>query len=362
MSARSRRDLENRELAQLAESLPLASAITAQLDKASVIRLTSAYLSLRRIFPHFEDVNDELIEVGSFLLQTLDGFVLILDPHGKMMYVSETASVHLGLSQVELIGASIFDFLHRDDEPELRYILSCVDSRRLNTIIPYTEEIERMFFVRLRCVLPKRNAGITYNGYKTISCWGYSKIYHDHLGSTNMGLIAVGYMLSRSGVTEMKLSPSMFMFRARLDLNIIFIDSRITALTGFAASSLLDISLYHIVLLDDAHIIERAHRILLNKNQSTTGYYRMLHKGTGYVWVQSQFCIVPMLRATVSHCIVAITEVFSAREDDQTLALVQKCTAKEPTTPSTTLGEYSNLFYKGAPAVSSASQHSTPDT
>uniref|UniRef100_A0A914RQX3 Helicase ATP-binding domain-containing protein n=1 Tax=Parascaris equorum TaxID=6256 RepID=A0A914RQX3_PAREQ len=76
-----------------------------------------------------------------------------------------------------------------------------------------------------------------------------------------MGLIAVGYMLSRSGVTEMKLSPSMFMFRARLDLNIIFIDSRITALTGFAASSLLDISLYHIVLLDDAHIIERAHRI-----------------------------------------------------------------------------------------------------
>lgn len=49
---------------------------------------------------------------------------------------------------------------------------------------------------------------------------------------------------------------------------------------------------------------------VLNKNQSTTGYYRMLHKGTGYVWVQSQFCIVPMLRASVSHCIVAITEVF----------------------------------------------------
>lgn len=75
--------------------------------KASVIRLTSAYLSLRRIFPHFEDINDELIEVGSFLLQTLDGFVLILDPHGKMMYVSETASVHLGLSQV------IISFYHR---------------------------------------------------------------------------------------------------------------------------------------------------------------------------------------------------------------------------------------------------------
>ncbi|VDM46431.1 unnamed protein product [Toxocara canis] len=313
MSARNRRDLENRELAQLAESLPLASAITAQLDKASIIRLTSAYLALRRIFPRFEESTDELFEVGSFLLQTLDGFVLILDPGGKMMYVSETASVHLGLSQVELIGASIFDFLHRDDEAELHYILSCADSRRLNTVLPYTEEIERMFFVRLRCVLPKRNAGITYNGYKTISCWGYSKMYHDQVSSTNMGLIAVGYMLSRSGVTEIKLSPSVFMFRARLDLNIIFIDSRIRALIGFAASSLLDMSLYQIVVLEDAHIIEKAHRILLSKNQSTTGYYRLLHNGCGYVWAQSHFFVVPMLRASISHCIVAITEVFRYR-------------------------------------------------
>uniref|UniRef100_A0A0M3J657 Meso-ectoderm gene expression control protein (inferred by orthology to a S. mansoni protein) n=1 Tax=Anisakis simplex TaxID=6269 RepID=A0A0M3J657_ANISI len=223
--------------------------------------LTSAYLALRRIFPRIEPNKNDLFEVGSFLLQTLDGFVLILNSVGKMMYVSETASVHLGLSQVELIGSSIFEFLHRDDESELRSMLECADSRRMNTLVPYTEEIERMFFVRLRCVLPKRNAGITYNGYKTISCWGYSKMYHGYLSSTNLGLIAVGYMLSRSGVTEIKLSPSVFMFRARLDLNIIFIDSRITALTGFAASSLLDLSLYHIVLLEDAHIIERAHRI-----------------------------------------------------------------------------------------------------
>lgn len=42
-----------------------------------------------------------------------------------------------------------------------------------------------------------------------------------------MGLLAVGYMLTRSGITELKLSSSTFMFRARLDLNIIFVDSRL---------------------------------------------------------------------------------------------------------------------------------------
>lgn len=34
------------------------------------------------------------------LLQTLDGFIFVVAPDGKIMYISETASVHLGLSQV----------------------------------------------------------------------------------------------------------------------------------------------------------------------------------------------------------------------------------------------------------------------
>lgn len=36
----------------------------------------------------------------SYVLQTLDGFIFVVAPDGKIMYISETASVHLGLSQV----------------------------------------------------------------------------------------------------------------------------------------------------------------------------------------------------------------------------------------------------------------------
>lgn len=46
-------------------------------------------------------------ELGSHLLQTLDGFIFVVAPDGKIMYISETASVHLGLSQVSLIIALI---------------------------------------------------------------------------------------------------------------------------------------------------------------------------------------------------------------------------------------------------------------
>lgn len=50
-AARSRREKENAEFMELAKLLPLPSAITSQLDKASIIRLTTSYLKMRQVFP-----------------------------------------------------------------------------------------------------------------------------------------------------------------------------------------------------------------------------------------------------------------------------------------------------------------------
>lgn len=50
-AARTRREKENAEFLELGKLLPLPSAITSQLDKASVIRLTTSYLKMRHVFP-----------------------------------------------------------------------------------------------------------------------------------------------------------------------------------------------------------------------------------------------------------------------------------------------------------------------
>lgn len=50
-AARTRREKENGEFYELAKLLPLPSAITSQLDKASIIRLTTSYLRMRIVFP-----------------------------------------------------------------------------------------------------------------------------------------------------------------------------------------------------------------------------------------------------------------------------------------------------------------------
>lgn len=174
------------------------------------------------------------------------------------MYISETASVHLGLSQVELTGNSIYEYIHNFDQDEMTSVLSLhpdvlpVQQPQPPQVIPsgvlsppnghhqhlnsnnnistasqgstgaplsppnsipesggspngqpvtgnghhiltqqqYTPphhnhphhhhhhphnhfnqpsrtiEIERSFFLRMKCVLAKRNAGLTTSGYK----------------------------------------------------------------------------------------------------------------------------------------------------------------------------------------------------
>lgn len=239
-------------------------------------------------------------ELGSNLLQTLDGFVFVVAPDGKIMYISETASTHLGLSQVELTGNSIYDYIHSSDHDEMQRVLllqpsiypgqtippfdHCESTKSTNSSFSSTPttsgggdatlptaliagspnqlqtnfhhsvqhhhhhhghlhphqppipsqiiEVERTFFLRMKCVLAKRNAGLTTQGYKVIHCAGYLKAgifqmdngYGDYV--VNLGLVAVGHSLPSSSVTEIKLNQNMFMFRAEMDMKLIFLDDR----------------------------------------------------------------------------------------------------------------------------------------
>uniref|UniRef100_A0A674PEB8 SIM bHLH transcription factor 1a n=1 Tax=Takifugu rubripes TaxID=31033 RepID=A0A674PEB8_TAKRU len=330
-AARTRREKENSEFYELAKMLPLPSAITSQLDKASIIRLTSSYLRMRILFP--EGLGDSWGHVsrgrradgvgqdlGSHLLQvTLDGFIFVVAPDGKIMYISETASVHLGLSQVELTGNSLYEYIHPADHDEMTAVLTAHPPCHSHFFHEY--EVERSFFVRMKCVLAKRNAGLTCGGYKVIHCSGYLKIRQYSLDMSpfdgcyqNVGLVAVGHSLPPSAVTEIKLHSNMFMFRASLDLKLIFLDARVAELTGYEPQDLIDKTLYHHVHSCDSFHLRSAHHMLLLKGQVTTRYYRFLAKHGGWVWVQSYATIVHNSRSSRPHCIVSVNYVLTETE------------------------------------------------
>ncbi|XP_053660185.1 protein single-minded-like [Anopheles marshallii] len=480
-AARSRREKENAEFLELAKLLPLPSAITSQLDKASIIRLTTSYLKMRAVFPeglgdawgsqHIPNNPRDLAikELGSHLLQTLDGFIFVVAPDGKIMYISETASVHLGLSQVELTGNSIYEYIHNYDQDEMTSVLSlqpnmfvppapaagteptggtgpllsstphltiadaaaadspispfasllhpgggdsppqsltstgttiaAIGSTLGQTVPPglspndmqpamhhqqqphmgdhsplgpgstpaygtgtvgygmqhpqqshhhhnhhhghyhhhhhhhhhsygqhhlsQTIEIERTFFLRMKCVLAKRNAGLTTSGYKVIHCSGYLKAriypgdatYGDgHSCIQNLGLVAVGHSLPPSAITEIKLYQNMFMFRASMDLKLIFLDAKVAQLTGYEPQDLIEKTLYQYVHAADILHMRYSHQVLMYKGQVTTKYYRFLTKGGGWAWVQSYATVVHNTRSSRPHCIVSVNYVLSDQE------------------------------------------------
>lgn len=324
-AARTRREKENAEFYELAKLLPLPSAITSQLDKASIIRLCTSYLKMRTVFP--DGLGDgwgqrspprTLLEkeLGSHLLQTLDGFIFVVAPDGKIMYISETASVHLGLSQIELTGSSIFEYIHPSDHEEMTAVLTYNPTYTTSGLPEF--EVERSFFIRMKCVLAKRNAGLTSGGYKVIHCGGYLKIKQYNMEMSpyegcqqNVGLVAIGHSLPPSAITEMKMFSNMFMFRASLDLKLIFLDARVAQLTGYEPQDLIERTLYQYIHACDIVHMKFAHHTLLLKGQVTTKYYRFLAKDGGWVWIQSYATIVHNSRSSRPHCIVSVNYVLS---------------------------------------------------
>ena len=161
-------------------------------------------------------------------------------------------------------------------------------------------EFKRSFFIRMKCVLAKRNAGLTNQGYKVIHCSGYLKVrihhgqYQNHLLNSpitlksanpianddltcglppnnkavnvssscffiNLGLCAVGHSFPPLGLTEIKMYSNMFMFRANLDLKLMFLDGRVASLLGYEPHELIDRTLYQLIHVEDQESIKQSH-------------------------------------------------------------------------------------------------------
>ncbi|XP_077320949.1 neuronal PAS domain-containing protein 3 isoform X2 [Lithobates pipiens] len=351
-AARSRRGKENFEFYELAKLLPLPAAITSQLDKASIIRLTISYLKMRDFANQGDppwnlrmegpppntsvkvigsqrrrspssvasDVFDS--HLGSHILQSLDGFVFALNQEGKFLYISETVSIYLGLSQVELTGSSMFDYVHPGDHVETAEQLgmklppgrgllsqsanddgasSASSSSQSETpepessspgILPQDNSLERSFFIRMKSTLTKRGVHIKSSGYKVIHVTGRLRLRvslsHGRTGPGQvMGLVVVAHALPPPTINEVRIDCHMFVTRVNMDLNIIYCENRVSDYMDLNAVDLMGKRCYHFIHAEDVEGIRHSHLDLLNKGQCVTKYYRWMQKNGGYIWVQS---------------------------------------------------------------------------
>ncbi|XP_029454790.1 neuronal PAS domain-containing protein 3 isoform X1 [Rhinatrema bivittatum] len=407
-AARSRRGKENFEFYELAKLLPLPAAITSQLDKASIIRLTISYLKMRdfanqgdppwnlrmegpppntsvKVTParlrgnllngfggqidgrSFAETNLGMQDctnhinctrkdvplwewgeerehdvigaqrrrspssiaidvfeqhLGSHILQSLDGFVFALNQEGKFLYISETVSIYLGLSQVELTGSSMFDYVHPGDHVEMAEQLgmklppgrgllsqgtaedgaSSASSSQSETpepvestspsLLTTDNNLERSFFIRMKSTLTKRGVHIKSSGYKVIHITGRLRLrvslsHGRTVPSQIMGMVIVAHALPPPTINEVRIDCHMFVTRVNMDLNIIYCENRISDYMDLTPLDIVGKRCYHFIHAEDVEGIRHSHLDLLNKGQCVTKYYRWMQKNGGYIWVQS---------------------------------------------------------------------------
>ncbi|XP_006835565.1 PREDICTED: neuronal PAS domain-containing protein 3 [Chrysochloris asiatica] len=356
-AARSRRGKENFEFYELAKLLPLPAAITSQLDKASIIRLTISYLKMRdfanqgdppwnlrmegpppntsvkvigaqrRRSPSSLAIEVFEAHLGSHILQSLDGFVFALNQEGKFLYISETVSIYLGLSQVELTGSSVFDYVHPGDHVEMAEQLgmklppgrgllsqgtaedgasSASSSSQSETpepvestspsLLTTDNTLERSFFIRMKSTLTKRGVHIKSSGYKVIHVTGRLRLrvslsHGRTVPSQIMGLVVVAHALPPPTINEVRIDCHMFVTRVNMDLNIIYCENRISDYMDLTPVDIVGKRCYHFIHAEDVEGIRHSHLDLLNKGQCVTKYYRWMQKNGGYIWIQSSATI-----------------------------------------------------------------------
>ncbi|KAF7663332.1 hypothetical protein LDENG_00211930 [Lucifuga dentata] len=362
--------------------LPLPGAITSQLDKASVIRLTISYLHMRTFASQGDPPWSPLLEgdsncskirrsshslatdmfeqhLGAHLLQSLDGFVFVVSQEGRFLYISETVSIYLGLSQVELTGSSVFDYIHPADHvemaerlgirPHLRAEAGCLtapesasssastsslagtpESAPSSPHSPADDPPDRSFFIRMKSTLTKRGLHVKSSGYKVIHVTGRIRCRPALVpGSTRsvrrpMGLVALAHTLPPSSLNEVRMESNMFVFRVNMDLQITYCENRISEYMDLTPAEVVGHTCYHFIHVEDLENLRQSHEDLLRKGQVVTGYYRWLQRRGGYLWIQSTATVSINHKAPHERNVIWVNFVLSPTElPDTPLDLLQ---------------------------------------
>ncbi|KAK6635911.1 hypothetical protein RUM44_001165 [Polyplax serrata] len=298
-AARCRRSRETEIFSDLANGLPLRQTVIGQLDKASVMRLVISYLKIQNLVSTLPEKSscDEIYD--PLFLKALEGFLVILSSDGDLIYLSENVNEYLGISQVDMMGNSIYEFTHPCDHDEIREVLSMKS--------PVESLSPRSFFVRLKCTLTSkgRNVNLKSATYKVIHCSGnvftkpFLKSEKDvktdcvsALEAPQHFLIAIGEPIPHPSNIEIPLDKQTFLSKHSLNMKFTYADDKMFEFFGYDPEDLIGKSVFDFYHAMDSDAIDRGFKTLFSKGQCETGRYRFLAKGGGYVWVSTQATVI----------------------------------------------------------------------
>uniref|UniRef100_A0A8C1BZQ3 Hypoxia inducible factor 1 subunit alpha, like n=2 Tax=Cyprinus carpio TaxID=7962 RepID=A0A8C1BZQ3_CYPCA len=335
-AARSRRSQETEVFYELAHSLPLPRRIASHLDKAAIMRVTLSYLRMNRLIqsgPAKTQTEETENPTDAFYQQALAGFILVMTEEGDLVFLSESVSKYIGMTQLELLGQSVYEFVHPCDQEELRDILTT----RPGVSKKKTEKLtEHNFFLRMKSTLTHtgRTVNIKSANWKVLHCTGHMQTFSgDDENSPPAGsfLILLCEPIPHPSSVEFPLDSSTFLTRHNMDLTFTQCDGRVTELVGYQPDDLIGRSAYEFYHALDFDHVTRSLHILFSKGQVCTSHYRFLAKNGGFVWTETQATVLYNSRTSQPEAVVCLNFILSGVEEaDVVFSLEQTCEKPKP--------------------------------
>ncbi|XP_071656963.1 hypoxia-inducible factor 3-alpha isoform X3 [Patagioenas fasciata] len=252
--------------------------------------------------------------VDGCYLQALGGFVMVLSEAGDMIFLSENVQRLLGLSQLELIGHSVFDFVHPCDHEELQDVLS----PRHGPPRRRGERSGRSFSLRMKSTLSGRGRCLNLKAasWKVLHCAGHMRSYAGAGGGAPplRCLVLICEPIPHPGAIDAPLGSGTVLTRHSMDMRFTYCDERIGEVLGFAPEELLGCSLFEYVHALDSDTLSRSVHTLLSKGQAVTRPYRLLARPGGFLWAQTQATVMGSGRGAPPEGVVCVTFVLSRVE------------------------------------------------
>uniref|UniRef100_A0A665XBV2 Aryl hydrocarbon receptor nuclear translocator-like protein 1 n=1 Tax=Echeneis naucrates TaxID=173247 RepID=A0A665XBV2_ECHNA len=336
-----RRDKMNNLIDKLSAMIPTCNPMSRKLDKLTVLRMAVQHLkSLKGSASSFSESNYKPSflpneELKHLVLKAADGFLFVVGcDRGKIVFVSESVTKILNYSRAELIGQSLFDYIHPKDMGKVKEQLSASELYPRERLIDAKTGLQvqadlpvgaarlcsgarRSFFCRMKYnkvsvkVEEKEFQASTSKKkesqkYCTVHCTGYMRSWPtSQLGAEGEGeadkqdtshfscLVAVGRIHSHSSPQvngEVRVKPTEFITRYAMDGKFTFVDQRATTILGYLPQELLGTSCYEYFHQDDLpHLADRHRKVLRSKEKIETNCYKFKTKYGSFVTLQSQW-------------------------------------------------------------------------
>ncbi|XP_076380332.1 HIF-1 transcription factor component sima isoform X1 [Megalopta genalis] len=349
-AARYRRSKETDIFTELATALPIPTDQAAHLDKASVMRLAIAYLKVRSVvetMPPPLAKSETSTQMDKMFSEALNGFMLVLSNDGNMIYLSENVSDYLGVTQMDMMGQSVYEYSHPCDHDELRECLSSKPSES-------NEKRCCSFFLRLKCTLTSkgRKVNLKSASYKVIHCTGRLTYIREPaprtldtddkdrtteedgvVKSTGASLVLVGCPIPHPSNIEIPLGRHTFLSKHSLSMKFTYADEKLAEYLGWNSEELMGQSVFEFYHALDNLALDKSFKSLFSKGQCETVAYRFLGKRGGYAWVVTQATLIHCSKQQKPLSVVCVNYILSGVEREDEVYSVRQQAARD-TEPS----------------------------